>query len=288
MSCQSRLERALAGAVKLPLDAKSRYVLISDCHRGTGTAYDNFLKNQHLFTAALGYYDRNSFFYIELGDGEELWENFSLGQIETCYSDLYEQFGEMEQKGRILRLFGNHNLELRNENTQGKQMVCNICGEPMCREHWQTFRECAVLKNNTGGRDICLLHGHQADFFNSVLWKLSRFLVRYLWRPLERFGVNDPTSAAKNYKKQRRYEHCLDDWAKEKGMYLVAGHSHRPTLPEAEGLYANSGSCVHPRCITAIEIRNMKMTLVKWSVTTRPDLSLVAERSVLAGTVDIR
>lgn len=163
MSCQSRLERALDGAVELPLHARSRYVLISDCHRGTGTAYDNFLKNQHLFTAALGYYDRNEFFYIELGDGEELWENFSLGQIETCYSDLYEQFGEMEQKGRILRL-----LEITILNCAIRTPVESRWCAISAGADWQGTLDdipgmCGIEKSDRG-RDICLLHGHQADF----------------------------------------------------------------------------------------------------------------------------
>lgn len=70
----------------------------------------------------------------------------------------------------------------------------------------------AILENKENGRNICMMHGHQADFFNSVCWKLSRFLVRYLWKPLEKNGFNDPTSAARNNKKAQKYEKCLKDW----------------------------------------------------------------------------
>ncbi|MGN0143202.1 MAG: hypothetical protein ACI4AD_13335 [Roseburia sp.] len=264
MSCRSRLKNAYDRAVRMPLDACSRYVLISDCHRGTGMAYDNFLRNQHLYLAALEYYYARRFFYIELGDGEELWENYERHQIEECHNHIYEMFTLFERKGRILRLYGNHNMELRGE-----------------------LKECVVLENQSGGRDICLVHGHQADFFNSVLWKLSRFLVRYLWTPLERFGVNDPTSAARNYKKQKKYEQCLVAWAREMDMYLAAGHSHRPSLPVDGGLYINTGSCVHPSGITAVEIESGEMTLVKWRVATRQDMTLFVERTVLAGPVAI-
>ena len=59
--------------------------------------------------------------------------------------------------------------------------------------------EAIILDNCEGGRDVCMIHGHQADFFNSVCWRLSRALVRYVWKPLERSGVNDPTSAAVSY-----------------------------------------------------------------------------------------
>lgn len=265
MSCRSRLKKAYDNAVRIPLDGCSRYVLISDCHKGTGMAHDNFLRNQHLYVAALKFYYAKCFTYIELGDGEELWENYDRRQIESYYDHIYNMFALYERHCRLIRLYGNHNMELRGE-----------------------LEECVVLENKSGGRDICLLHGHQADFFNSVLWRFSRFLVRYLWTPLERYGVNDPTSAARNYKKQRKYEQCMVTWAKEMDIYLVAGHSHRPTLPVDGGLYINTGSCVHPSGITAIEIENGEMTLVKWRMSTRQDMTLFVERSVITGPILIK
>ncbi len=260
MGCRKRIDRAFTHAVRLPLGGRSRYVIISDCHRGEGTSNDNFLKNQHLYFAALEYYYKRGFFYLELGDGEELWENRSGKRIVDCHEDVYEIFERFGRNCRILRLYGNHNMEMKDE-----------------------LAEALILENREGGRDIYMLHGHQADFFNSVCWKLSRFLVRYLWKPLEHFGVNDPTSAARNYKKLEKYEKCLEEWTREKDVYLAAGHSHRPRLPEGEGRYLNAGSCVHPRSVTAIEIENMQMTLVKWMMTTRPDMTLYVAREVMAG-----
>ena len=72
MGCFNRIGKALSGALHLPLNTCSRYVIISDCHRGEGTSNDNFLKNQHLYFAALDYYLKRGFYYLELGDGEEL------------------------------------------------------------------------------------------------------------------------------------------------------------------------------------------------------------------------
>ncbi len=263
-SCHKRIDRALARAPRLSLDFCSRYVVISDCHRGEGTANDNFLKNQHLYFAALEYYIKRGFYYLELGDGEELWENRYLARIEECHGNVYWMFSLFEKNCRITRIYGNHNMEQKG-----------------------VLPEAVILENEEGGRDICMIHGHQADFFNSVCWKLSRFLVRYLWKPLERFGVNDPTSAARNYRKLVRYEKCLEEWAKKHDTYLAAGHSHRPRLSENGEKYLNAGSCVHPRCITAIEIESMKMSLVKWTVATRSDMTLYVARELLAGPIPI-
>lgn len=260
VGCHSRIDGALNRALHLPLSRCSRYVVISDCHRGEGTANDNFLKNQHLYFAALEYYLEHGFFYLELGDGEELWENRCAKRIAECHENVYDMFERYEKDCRILRLYGNHNMELRG-----------------------VLPEAVILKNQEGGSDICMIHGHQADFFNAVCWRLSRFLVRYLWKPLERSGVNDPTSAARNYKKAARYEKCMEDWTRKHGCYLAAGHSHRPRLPADGSMYLNAGSCVHPRCITAIEIEGMRMTLVKWVMTTRADMTLYVAREILAG-----
>ena len=62
---------------------------MSDCHRGNGSWGDNFLNNQNLFFAALYYYYENGYSYIELGDGEELWENRQITDIINAHSDAY-------------------------------------------------------------------------------------------------------------------------------------------------------------------------------------------------------
>jgi hypothetical protein len=75
MSCHHRLDKSFENAPVLPLGGSRRYILFSDCHRGNGTHNDNFLKNQYLYLAALRHYYKKGYTYIELGDGDELWEN---------------------------------------------------------------------------------------------------------------------------------------------------------------------------------------------------------------------
>ena len=69
MSYYSRLSKSFEGALRLPLTDRSKYILISDCHRGTGSSNDNFLKNQNLYFAALQHYYRMGYTYIELEIG---------------------------------------------------------------------------------------------------------------------------------------------------------------------------------------------------------------------------
>ena len=62
-------------------DDQSKFILMSDCHRGTGGFEDNFSKNQKLYSTALEYYYNEGYTYIELGDGDELWENKKINHI---------------------------------------------------------------------------------------------------------------------------------------------------------------------------------------------------------------
>lgn len=265
MSAANRLNHAFADAPVLPLNRCSRYVLVSDCHRGAGTSSDNFLKNQHLYYAALDHYVRNGFTYIELGDGEELWENRKLHHITEVHSDVYDTFASLEKCGRLYLLYGNHDIIRRKQ---------------------PGYHEALILRPEAApDRSLYLTHGHQASLLNSVLWRLARFLVRYFWSPLENLGFLDPTSAAKNYEVKERCEEALRSWAEEHHHILITGHTHRPIMPEGDAYYYNTGSCVHPRCITCIELERGALTLVKWSMQAREDSVLYVAREVIGGPV---
>ncbi len=102
-------------------------------------------------------------------------------------------------------------------------------------------------------------------------------------------GIPDPTSAAKNYRKKQKVEKRLSKWAKENKVLLVTGLTHRPNMPKpGVYFYLNVGSCVHPRCISALEIEGGCITLVKWCVLVRKDGSMYVGREVLEGPVRIR
>lgn len=95
-------------------------------------------------------------------------------------------------------------------------------------------------------------------------------------------GIKDPVGgedkAARKDKIEKRYIH----FAKKHNIEVITGHTHRPHFSEDEQYY-NTGSCVHPRCITAIEIVGGRKTLVKWSVVTGNDYYLYIKRTVLDG-----
>ena len=149
------------------------------------------------------------------------------------------------------------------------------------------FLPAAILKDKKTKKELYLTHGNQAELLNSTLAPLSGFLVRYLWKPLEAIGVLDPTSAARNYTRKYKTEKRLTQWAKREKKLLIAGHTHRPMTGSADSPYFNTGSCVHPRSITCIEIANRRLTLVKWTLRTKDDMTLYVAKEMLGKPVSI-
>lgn len=290
MSCNSRLDHAFQDAPCLTLTEASKIILFSDCHRGTGTSNDNFLKNQNPYFAALQHYYKQDFTYIELGDGDELWENRYLDQIVDLHSNVFWLLSKFYREKRLYLLYGNHDMVKRSPIYTERNLTTYHCSNRQeCSLLFPGIRihEGLILKDQKQRKDLYLTHGHQADVMNSTFWKFTRFLVRYLWKPAERFGMLDPTSAAKNNTQKKKTEERLTKWACENQRILVTGHTHRPMIGSPESPYFNTGSCVHPRCITCIEIQNRCLTLVKWTTATREDMTLYVAREELTDPVCI-
>ncbi|MHB1392242.1 MAG: metallophosphoesterase [Clostridia bacterium] len=292
MDTSTRVSQVFETSQQIPFDDLSKIVLMSDCHRGDGSWADDFSKNQNLYFAALTHYNKEKFTYIEIGDGDELWENSKLSDIKQIHNDVFWLLSKFYNEGRLYMIFGNHDM-VKKDNRFVKINLYQYYDEPS-RRYIPLFKdiklhEGLILRHRYTGDRIFLVHGHQVDFLNYSLWKLARFLVRYLWRPLTTFGVNDPTRTAKNYKRKEATEKRLTEWVVKEKHMLIAGHTHRPMFPEVgEPTYFNDGSCVHPRCITAIEITDGHIILVKWNIKTKNDGSLYIGREVLAGPRRLR
>ena len=285
MSYESRISHAFDHAPVLPLHKGSRYVIISDCHRGCGNANDNFLKNKNLYLTALTHYYERGYTCIELGDGDELWENRNIRQIIDIHSSVFRLLSHFYRQNRLYMIYGNHDMVKKKKNYSKNFYSSYYCMDTLCMQPLfpdLTFYEGIILETPFNNFRLYLTHGHQADFFNSTCWKLARFLVRYLWKPLEHFGVLDPTNAAKNYVRKDKIEQRLTDYAKSRSLHLITGHTHRPRLNLEDLSYLNTGSCVHPYNITCLEIENQMITLVKWNISVKKDRTLYVAREVLS------
>lgn len=291
MSSQDRLSKAYKEAKRIGFDNTSKFILFSDIHRGDSSFADDFANNRNIYYHALQHYFKEGYTYIELGDGDELWENIFFKDIFEVNKNVYLLMQKFFVENRLHLIFGNHDFVYKNPDTVKKLLSDYF--EP--REGKKlplfpniTFSEGIILEyRNNDNQEIFLTHGHQADFMNYVGWKFNRFLVRILWKPLQVWGIKDPTSPAKNYVELIKVERRIKKWIADNGNKItITGHTHRPRFPNPNEKilnYFNSGSCVHPRSITGIEITVGTISLIKWFIDTKEDGTLQIVKEVLEG-----
>lgn len=297
MNTQKRLSHIFESADRVFVDDSSRMILMSDCHRGAGTQADEFFNNENIYLSALNHYYNEGYTYIEIGDGDELWENKSLTDIINAHPNVFRLLRRFYGDERLSFIYGNHDLVKRSEKYVKENMneyFDKQTGTMLPLFENVQVHEGLVLVYHSEDqpipdRKILLVHGHQVDFLNSDMWKTARFLVRYLWKPLELFGLNNPISPAQNQEKKEMVGKRLTEWVIRENQMLIAGHNHRPMFPElGEPLYFNDGSCVHPLFITGIEIGSGEITLVKWSVKVREEGILYVGKDIIAGPKKLR
>ncbi len=272
------LNRAFRANTKnIELNKDTRIVLFSDLHRGVGDWADDFMHNSLVFSSALHHYLRSGFTYIELGDGDELYENRRLEDLVRAHGDIYWLLNQFHQDNRLVYIWGNHNLQMKNRKWRMKAL------RESCSHIQDLFEDLEVHETALLGEKIFLFHGHQGDAINDMFAPLGRFMVRNFWRPLQTgLGMKDPTSPAQNVRKRNKVENEILEWAQQKKIVAIAGHTHRPMFSslskqqreaggKTEPYYFNCGSGVHPRCVTCLEIKDMKIELIKWHVISDPD-----------------
>ena len=287
MRIMKRLTKIFNDSKEINIDDNSRLIIMSDIHRGDGNWSDTFAPNQNIFFAALSHYYHNKYTYIELGDGDELWELPDYKEIMREHSDVFWLMSRFYEDNRFYMLFGNHDIVKRDrrfieENLYYCYNERNRCDVPRFKN--MQVHEGLILNYMDYKSKIFLVHGHQVEFINYDIWPITRFLVRHLWRPLELYGINDVTRTAKNYKKRHKVAEKLTQWVEINNHILIAGHNHRPHFPEIDkSPYFNDGSCVHPRCITGIEIVGGNIMLVKWSIKSNQQGLLFIGKDILEG-----
>jgi predicted phosphodiesterase len=240
-----------------------------------------------------------------------LWENKTFDQIYITHTSVYEKLVQFHhsdpEKTRYIKIWGNHDLEWRKGTSDLDGLFPGIC-----------LYEAALLNNR-----ILMWHGHQADpsclGFRATV---AKFFVGGIWTGMQRLGMKDPTRAASNPGRANKVDRRLHEWASQKYegiQVIIAGHTHRPVFSNLsltekwllhlgigtpgierkspDPSYYNTGSCVHPRCITGIEItagedQQADIKLIKWAYSAqsgpespsshiRDDFNLVVNRSVL-------
>ncbi|MFD0965141.1 serine/threonine protein phosphatase [Pseudofulvibacter geojedonensis] len=292
MSSKKRLTRAYKQAKVVEFSKDDKFILFSDCHRGDNSFADDFARNRNIYFHALSHYFENGYQYCELGDGDELWENISFKSIFEAHKNIFLLLKKFHLEKRLHLIWGNHDMVYKNPKYVTRHLSNYFdpkTGKDTTLFLGLQYEEAIILRNSETCQELFLTHGHQADWWNYLFWKWSRFFVRFLWKPLQVMGISDPTSPAKNYKELIKIERKIKKWIHEnKNIITIVGHTHRPRFPEPKEIpFFNDGSCVHPRSITGIEIKNCEISLIKWYIDTKKDGTLQIKREILEGPRNI-
>lgn len=291
MFADKRLTSAYKKAKVEYFDKNSKYIFFSDIHRGDDSISDEFKRNQNVLLHALNYYYDNGYTYVEVGDGDELWEYPEFRHIRYAHSDIFAAIKKYYDNNRLIMLYGNHNIYLQSK------LYVKLNYFTFYDEYTQDIhdlfkglkpQEALVLKSKESGQEILIVHGHQGDLMNDQLWFLSMLAVRYFWRFMHVVGFHNPSSPARNHFKRHRIEKTYKKWIRKHHMMLICGHTHRVKFPKKKELpYFNTGCCIHTRGINGIEIADGKIMLIDWRIRTDKNGSLHVIRSVVRGPVPI-
>ncbi len=286
MKTMQRLTNAYQNARVEEIDGHSRYIIMSDCHRGDGSVSDEFLKNKNVFLAAMEHYWKEGFTYIEAGDGDELWEH-QYKHIIKANRAVWDQLLHFHRADRYIRMYGNHDIRLKDPGFVRANLW--TAADPDSGDVEPFFTgleaiEAVVLQHRDTRQEILIVHGHQGDFANDQLWQFSRFTLRYFWRYLHAFGAHSPSSPVRNSYKRHKVERNYVKWIRENGIALICGHTHREKFPKHNELpYFNDGCSLYPSHITGLEIENNEISLVRWRVDPNEEGFLQVTRRVIAG-----
>lgn len=291
MLTDRRLDEAYKKAKIIPFDDDTRYIFFSDVHRGDNSMSDEFAHNQTIYYHALKYYLSRDFTYIEVGDGDELWEHAKFKNIRRAHSDVYDLLRQFYEKNRYIMLYGNHNIFLKNPRYVEKNLYYYY--DEYLEKVSDLFpgiqiHESLILKHKRTSQEIFVVHGHQGDLINDQLWRVSMVMMRYFWRFMHIVGFINPASPAKNIVKQHKIEKNFNKWNKKQGIMMICGHTHRPKFPgNGELPYINTGCCVQPRGITGVEMKNGMIMLVDWRIKPNDNGVLFIDRTIIRGPIPI-
>lgn len=287
MQTMKRLTAAFEDAFTVNIDSNSKLIFFSDVHRGDNSISDEFAHNQNIYYYALTQYLDQGFTYIEVGDGDELWEHSKFKHVRSAHSDIYLLLRDFFEAGRAHFIYGNHNMDFKNKHyteTHAFEFFDEYTEQVDRLFAGVQYHEAIKLHHTEQDKEIFVVHGHQGDFINDHLWRFTKYLNRHFWHYLHIVGFTNPASPSKNMHKRHKIEKNYSQWIKQHQKMLIVGHTHRPKFPsDGDEPYFNTGSCVYPRNITGIEVENDQIALVDWRIRPDDDGKLVISRRVMQG-----
>ncbi len=203
----------------IPCDPQSKWVIVSDQHKGGGDGADDFKPAIPAYSKALNYYFEEGFNLINNGDAEELWES-DLKTILAAHQSSIAAEKQFYDVGRYYRLIGNHDEEYLVKHQTRMQLEKALGGRL-----W--FYEGLLLQ--FPDQRYFIAHGHQGDL-RSDGNTFSKWIVANIWSPLQRLLKISINSLSDSLDNISLHNEIMYRWSakQEAGLNLVAGHTHQP------------------------------------------------------------
>lgn len=218
----------------IPFNNNDQFIILSDQHKGCKDDADDFALAENNYLAALDYYYQNNFFYINLGDSEELWENTFLN-VKKKNTATFEKEKLFAQSNRFIKIFGNHDLYWDNSPFAPVQLE-SIYNKKI------SIHEGLILQTSINNKpvEIFLTHGHQGDLQSDGNW-FSKWFVANVWARLQAYLHINPNTPAYDIELKSEHNRLMYEWSSEQAnTILITGHTHQPvfvSLTHLERLY---------------------------------------------------
>lgn len=197
------------------LEPGTRYVFMSDLHMGNGSSRDDLVRNRQLIEGLLDkWYLHKDYTLVLNGDIEDL-SKFELPDIMKAWPRVYETLAAFDNKNRLRKIAGNHDLTLFVEDEY-------------------PFKVLEGLVLMRGNEKACVFHGHQSSNLYMKYNRTSEFLIRYFVKPLHIRNTGVSRDSRRRWAKERRIYRA----AREFSILAITGHTHRP-LFESLSKYDN-------------------------------------------------
>ncbi len=216
-------------------EINQRIIIFSDQHRGARNGADNFAVCENSYLTALDYYNKEKFYYVNLGDCEELWEN-TLFTIVKYNETVFEKEKLFISRDAYCKVFGNHDLFWDNDPLVPVWLK-KIYGKVI-----RIYTGVLIRVDFSMGKhlNIFCTHGHQGDK-QSDGNAFSKWFVSYVWGPLQNFLEINTNNPSANDNLKTLHNMYMYDWsAAQENTVLVTGHTHQPvfnSLTHLERLY---------------------------------------------------
>ena len=216
-----------------------RIVVFSDHHRGVRDGADDFQRCEAAYNAALGYYLELGYTLVVLGDVEDLWE-CRPARVLDAYARTVSLEAAFRKAGGYVRVSGNHDDLWENADAVRSYLGLPSRYGPDVSVPEGLLAEIDLGSGRTG--EIFFTHGHQGDWTSdrrSPFYRVSRFGVRYLWRPFQRLTGVKLTTPARSFELRDTHNIQMYQWAlgqrtPSRPFVLVAGHTHAPVFASTD------------------------------------------------------